>query len=969
MPFFADPQSRVAYPIALMLVAVDPVDARAYDVAIHLVIAMLGMYLFLRSISVNAWGSLLGGLAFGFSSFFYVRLGHPTFIAAAAWIPFFFYGFEKARMRGPEGVVMLTAFLAMGYLAGFPQVFLFGVGALIAYALYTSFDTGRSDRKRVILGAAKIILIAGLLSLLLVAFQLVPFVELLRNSVGLGVDIEKMSDVYLAPPVLLLRSFFPDLFGNPIEGTDWSGLTRDLTHTYNPEFAVYCGLGTLLAAVGAMVFIRSDRRVRFFTALLLLSVGLATSGMLIRVGYALVPLLEMSKISRIAVLSCFALCTLGGMGFSMISDRLGPRERKRCLTAVGVVAVVVLVVAAYVALGTNSFLGRYLGKAEDLPDYFWKHTHRAMRSSRVQGWAEGDGREWIQYEKRQVGRGLVFLIPALGLFVLLAHPKKTPNALRTVFVVGFIGLVGLDAGLNTRGYFISQVSSRLFETEGIDLLKNRVGDEGMWRIRSVRYQHEDIKAFPPNTNLLFNIHSLNGTSTLWPEGYQSLYDAFSGSREVSKRWDKQMAMGAYEVLASDFACVRYVIADNAGIPVVFPPLVRLVAAKAGTPSRVRIVKVGREGKLALWQRPGETFNFSVELPRIRTLEFYVGLDAQYPGEGDSIAVWLMWARGRAQRRFRHVFNLARDRGRWHPFMLDVSGVGPGRVMIQMGCELLSAGRGYPVTVAWGGLDLVSGAVEVSQTADGYRVSMDENSKYLALELASPAGEVPLEIFTAGLGRRVRWISFPSHMPVRRIFLDVRERGDDSVVIRSDSAFALVDCDAVHMDVGTPDYQLIYDKDMYIYENQTAVRKGVCLKHDVLAGLGEFPSGPLAVAAFEAIGNIECGECNIVSYRPERVVLDVVAESDCYLVFQDVWYPGWKAYVDGAGTEIIPTDIGMRAIELASGTHRVEMVYAPGSLKLGLVLTGLGAVLLASYMMLSWREKAAHRRIGDGKNVG
>ena len=87
MPFFADPQSRTVYPIALALVAADPVDAMAYNVAIHLVIAMLGMYLFLRSIRVNLWGSLLGGFAFGFSSFFYLRFGPPTIISAAAWIP------------------------------------------------------------------------------------------------------------------------------------------------------------------------------------------------------------------------------------------------------------------------------------------------------------------------------------------------------------------------------------------------------------------------------------------------------------------------------------------------------------------------------------------------------------------------------------------------------------------------------------------------------------------------------------------------------------------------------------------------------------------------------------------------------------------------------------------------------------------------------------------------------------------
>jgi len=434
-PFFADPQSRVVYPIALLLVAVDPVDAMAYDVAIHLVIAMLGMYLFLRSIRVNLWGSLLGGFGFGFSSFFCLRFGHPTFISTAAWIPFFFYGLEKARRSGPAATVMLAAFLAMGYLAGFPQVFVFGAGALLFYGLYTGLDTGPENRKREILRTGRILVIAGGLFLLLVAVHLIPFVELLRNSTGLGVDIEKMQEVYLARPVLLLRSFFPDLFGNPIEGTDWSGLTRDLMHPYNPEFAVYCGLGTLLAAVGAVGFIRRERRARAFLVILALTIGLATNETLIRLGYAVLPFLDVSRISRISVVSCLALSALGGMGVSLVTEKLGRPGRRRFLVVTAVFAGVVLAIGLYLAIAGDAFVGSYLAKARELPAHVWKHTHQEMRSPEIRRWAEGTGQEWVEYERRQVGRGIAFLIPALALLVLLARSKKGAGLLKTGLVV------------------------------------------------------------------------------------------------------------------------------------------------------------------------------------------------------------------------------------------------------------------------------------------------------------------------------------------------------------------------------------------------------------------------------------------------------------------------------------------------------------------------------------------------------
>ncbi|MFC1800192.1 hypothetical protein ACFL2Z_04705, partial [Candidatus Eisenbacteria bacterium] len=126
--FFADPQTRVLYPVELLLIPLDPATAMGLDVALHFLIAMIGMYLFLRSIRVSVMGSLLGALTYPMSSFFYVRLGHPTFIATAAWIPWFFYAFELARRNQWKGTLLLTGTLAMGYLAGFPQVLMFGVG-------------------------------------------------------------------------------------------------------------------------------------------------------------------------------------------------------------------------------------------------------------------------------------------------------------------------------------------------------------------------------------------------------------------------------------------------------------------------------------------------------------------------------------------------------------------------------------------------------------------------------------------------------------------------------------------------------------------------------------------------------------------------------------------------------------------------------------------------------------------------
>ena len=126
---------------------------------------------------------------------------------------------------------------------------------------------------------------------------------------------------------------------------------------------------------------------------------------------------------------------------------------------------------------------------------------------------------------------------------------------------------------------------------------------------------------------------------------------------------------------------------------------------------------------------------------------------------------------------------------------------------------------------------------------------------------------------------------------------------------------------------------------------------MCLDRKALRRLDGPGSGALAVSDLEEIGDAECGRCTIAGYRPEEVLLDVKADTDCFLLFQDVYYPGWKAHVDGIGTDIIQTDIGMRAVEVPAGAHRVEMKYAPASIRIGFALTCLGVILSVAYILV------------------
>ncbi len=87
-----------------------------------------------------------------------------------------------------------------------------------------------------------------------------------------------------------------------------------------------------------------------------------------------------------------------------------------------------------------------------------------------------------------------------------------------------------------------------------------------------------------------------------------------------------------------------------------------------------------------------------------------------------------------------------------------------------------------------------------------------------------------------------------------------------------------------------------------------------------------------------------------SKEPERIVLTADAPADSLLVMSEVFAPGWRATVDGAPAPILRADVALRAVALRAGAHRIEMVYDPWSVKIGIGLTlvtllAVGALLL------------------------
>jgi hypothetical protein len=90
----------------------------------------------------------------------------------------------------------------------------------------------------------------------------------------------------------------------------------------------------------------------------------------------------------------------------------------------------------------------------------------------------------------------------------------------------------------------------------------------------------------------------------------------------------------------------------------------------------------------------------------------------------------------------------------------------------------------------------------------------------------------------------------------------------------------------------------------------------------------------------------------------ELIVDVDAAQDSYLVFNETWYPGWRASVDGKTVPLLHGDYLFRCVQVPQGKHLIEFKYEPISFWFGVftfTLAALGSAILLARGLLSRRR--------------
>jgi uncharacterized membrane protein YfhO len=79
-----------------------------------------------------------------------------------------------------------------------------------------------------------------------------------------------------------------------------------------------------------------------------------------------------------------------------------------------------------------------------------------------------------------------------------------------------------------------------------------------------------------------------------------------------------------------------------------------------------------------------------------------------------------------------------------------------------------------------------------------------------------------------------------------------------------------------------------------------------------------------------------------------------------LVLTDIYYPGWKAFLDGRRVPLERVNYLLRGVAVPAGEHRVELRYEPTSFRLGWMISLATALALIGAVLFHFRRRTKPR---------
>lgn len=98
------------------------------------------------------------------------------------------------------------------------------------------------------------------------------------------------------------------------------------------------------------------------------------------------------------------------------------------------------------------------------------------------------------------------------------------------------------------------------------------------------------------------------------------------------------------------------------------------------------------------------------------------------------------------------------------------------------------------------------------------------------------------------------------------------------------------------------------------------------------------------------------KATITNYNSQSLSLKATTEKPAPLIISNIYYPGWKAYIDGEPNDLIKVNYTFQGLIIPTGTHTVKLIFQSTSFKLGIYLASFSLVLSFIISIYLWKKR-------------
>lgn len=338
-PFLGNPLPAMFYPQNLLNLIFIPDTLFGYLLLFDIFMAGLFTYLFMRILKTSRFAAFVAGCVFMFSGIFVVRVygGNIPNLDVLSMFPLVLLLLELAiRKKSLFYGALAGVPLGLQFLAGQPEYTLYSsLSAFIYFSLRSLFVFKNENSLRF---APRLILIFFtylIVGLSLSAVQLMPLLELSKQSSRSEMSTYQFATSYSFPPHHLTTFLMPEFYGTFLDVTYWGG--RNFW-----ELCVYMGVLPLILALIGIILKRGEYTIIFLLiALFSLVFAFGRYSPIFYIFYRFVPLFRLfRKPSVILFSTVFSVSILSGFGLDFLIKKFRDRDKKMTILLIKILSIV-----------------------------------------------------------------------------------------------------------------------------------------------------------------------------------------------------------------------------------------------------------------------------------------------------------------------------------------------------------------------------------------------------------------------------------------------------------------------------------------------------------------------------------------------------------------------------------------------------------------------------------------------------